>query len=527
MKTLYENIFRYEKSNNTAIYFDKKTISYQEMCRNIRKMISFLKDKGIKENDVITIALPNIPTSIYLLYALNGIGVIQNILHPLTPVKKIIASMEETKSKCAIICANNFKDNEDILISSKKEFFFVNPTLDMPFLVRSAFLVKYKKIKEDCFFHNLNSYKSYPEENNIIPHNFQNASIYLHSGGTSGNSKTIVLSDESINNLVIKVRKIIDFDIEGKSVLAVLPLFHGFGLVMGIHAPLSYGASCTLMIKFNVKKVIHLINEGKINLIIGIPLLYQKLLNDSSFKKAKLNNLNLCFIGGDNVSQNLINQFNKTMKENNSSCLLLEGYGLTETVTVCVVNTKNNNKIGSVGQPLEGIRIKILNEKQEEVPLYQRGEIFINGSTLMKEYLHDEETTNKTIINYHDEKWLKTGDEGYLDKDGFLYFLGRKKRIFIINGYNIYPSEVEKIALENNSITDASLEFFSFPKAHTNLYLIKRKDSQKNENQIKEEIICSLQEKVIKYALPQEIIFMDDFPKTPLGKISHQEFKDI
>lgn len=526
MSTLYENIFKYEESLKTALNFDKKEISYKKMCKNIKKMISFLKDKGIKENDIVTIALVNIPSSIYLLYALNALGAIQNIIHPLTPLKKIIDSMEETKSKYAFLCANIYKDNQEILKSSQKEFFFVNPTTDASFFVRLVFLMKFGTIKETSSFHNLTNYSSYQEENNLKTHDPSKASIYLHSGGTSGNSKIIVLSDEAINNLVIKVRKVIDVDIENKSMLALLPLFHGFGLVMGIHAPLSFGASCSLMIKFNAEKIINWINEDKINMIIGIPVLYQKLLAHPSFRKSHLNNLDLCFIGGDDVSTNLISSFNKIMKENNSSCMLLEGYGLTETVTVCVVNTRQNNKLGSVGKPLEGINIKILNDKNEELPPYQRGEICISGSTLMKEYFLDEEATRKTMIKFNDEIILKTGDEGYLDEDGFLFFVGRKKRIFIINGYNIYPSEIEEIALENKDISAASLEFFPFPKAHTNLYVIKKKDAKSNEKQIEENLMTTIREKVIKYAFPQKIIFMEDFPKTPLGKISHQEFKD-
>ena len=308
--------------------------------------------------------------------------------------------------------------------------------------------------------------------------------------------------------------------------LAVLPTFHGFGLAVGIHTPLACGATSALMMKFNKKQVIKWINQNKINYIIGVPLLYQKLLEEKDFINSKLENLLACFVGGDDVSINLIETFNKLMKEKNSSNLMLEGYGLTETVTVCSVNTNSNFKLGSVGKSLNGITFKVLDDNNKELKPNEIGEVYISGDTLMNGYLNDPISTNKTLINIDRTLFVKTGDLGYLDEEGFLFLKGRIKRIFKISGINVYPIEVEKIVRNLNEIKDASLEYFD-NGPHLNLYVIKEKNSNKSNEELIELIRNELSNKVLKYSMPKNIVFIDEFPKTTVGKIDHKAFKDV
>lgn len=526
METLYQSLLKYNDSKITALYFENKKYSFKQLLINVRKMVTYLKEKGIKKNDIVTIVLPNVPVTVYLFYALDAIGAIQNIVHPLTPINQIINTMQETNSKHAIVLETLYKDNKEIFEKSSNYFFFVNPMHDKSLLMRNVFYLKYKKVKEDNHLFSLDRFRKYHEANQIENRNAFEDSIYLHSGGTTGTPKVIALSDASINNLAAKVDGIIPLSIKGKSMLAVLPSFHGFGLGMGIHAPLYNQAASALMVKFNSKKVIKWINQNKVNLIIGVPLLYQKLMKYESFIKAKLTNLQYCFVGGDNVSPTLIERFNNLMKENNSSAMLLEGYGLTETVTVCNVNTKENFKIKSVGKPLNDITVKILDESLNELKANEIGEVFIHSNTIMNGYLHDKKATENALININGIKYVKTGDLGYLDEDGFLFLKGRMKRVFKISGINVYPSEVEKIATELESVYDASLEYFDNGKPHLVLFVIKHHNETKEENIIKDEIMKVLNEKVFKYALPSKIIFMKDFPKTNVGKIDHKAFKE-
>jgi len=524
--TLYEKILKYENSKLNALYFEKKNISFNKLLSNIRKLVTYFKNKGIKKGDIVTVVLPNIPTSVYTFYALDALGAVQNIIHPLTSFDKIIETMKEVNSKSVVLLATNYQNNEEFINQSEYNYFFVNPMYDNSLVMRSAFYLKFKKAKENNHVFLLDKFYKEKENNDIINRDEKETSIYLHSGGTTGTPKVICLSDYAINNLVDKIDGIVECSIEGKSMLAVLPTFHGFGLGMGIHGPLSRGASSALMMKFNADKVIGWINKNKINLIIGVPLLYQKLMKNENFISSKLSNLEFCFVGGDNVPPSLIVEFNEIMRNNNSNCMLLEGYGLTETVTVCNVNTKSNFKIGSVGKPLVGIEIKILDDDFNEVENNVVGEVYIASNTFMNGYLNDYDTTSKTLLNIKGTTYVRSGDLGYLDDDGFLFLKGRKKRMFKISGLNVYPSEVEKIVSDNENIIDAALEYFMEPKPHLILYVIKNKKCCIEDKELSNILMNDLKNKVLKYSLPQKIVFMEEFPKTKVGKINHQGFID-
>ncbi len=526
MPTLYESILKFENSSLSALYYENKTITYKKLIENIKKLVSYLRDKGIKSGDVVTTVLPNLPITIYLFYALNAIGAIQNIIYPLTPIDQIMDSLKRTSSNHCIMLLTEFESHKDLFINAKTNFYFVNPMHDNSFILRHLIFFKYKAPKNYPNLFLIDKFRSYQPATDIKNHDPSLGSIYLHSGGTTSTPKIIVLSDDSINNLAMKVDGIINHPLQGKSMLAVLPTFHGFGLGMGIHAPLANGASSALMMRFNSQKVIKWINQGKINFIIGVPELYRKLMNDPGFINSKLTNLEYSFVGGDNVHQSLIDNFNQLMIEHQSTNRLLEGYGLTETVTVCTVNTKEHFKKASVGQPLRDIELRIYDDNMNLLKNGEVGEVYISGNTLMNSYLDDEVSTNNTKINIDNRIFIKTGDLGYLDDDGFLFLKGRKKRMFIISGFNVYPGEVEKIVTEIDGVQSASLECFETPKIHLNLYIIKNRNYNKSEQELSSIITQTLKNKLLKYSLPSKIIFLDEFPKTKVGKIDHKKFVD-
>ncbi len=526
MPTLYRAICRHQDSRHNAIYFENKSFSFPKTLQNIRKMVRFLKEKGVKKGDVVTVALPNIPASVYLFYALDALGAVQNIVHPLTTAPRIIETMQETNSHHAVLLETLWEENKELFSQSKDTFFFANPMYDKSFLMRHAFYFQYQKVKQNEHLFSLEGFRACKEESEIIDRDDRENSIYLHSGGTTGIPKVIALSDDSINQLAWKADGIIGKDIAGKSMLAVLPAFHGFGLGMGIHAPLANGAASALMMKFNAKKVIRWINQGKIQYIIGVPLLYQKLMKEEGFETARLTELQCCFVGGDKVHVSGITAFQEVMQKAGSCGVLLEGYGLTETVTVCCVNTKAQCKLGSVGRPLRGITIEIRDEEMQLLPANTVGEVYVKGDTLMNEYLNDPLSTEKTLVRLEGDTWVRTGDLGYLDEDGFLFLKERIKRMFKVSGMNVYPSEVEKIATDSDDVMDASMEFFESPKPHMVLFVIQNLHSQKSQDALREEILQTLSQRVLKYSLPQKIVFMEQFPQTKVGKIDHNAFQD-
>lgn len=516
--SLYQEIYNRNLNNlnGVALYYENKKILFHDFFANIRKMINYFKTLNINKGDIITISLPNIPINVYAFYALNEIGAIQNIIHPLTKIEQIIESMKLTNSKYGIVLMHEYFNNNKKGLSN---LIYVNPFND--FIMNNIYSLKYKKDKNILL---LNDFIKYKENTDLFNNDDSLTSIYLHSGGTTGVPKIIELSNDSINNLAKKVPYIVNKSLKGKSMLAVLPTFHGFGLGMGIHAPLFNQASSALMMKFNSNLVIKWINQNKVNLIIGVPLLYQKLILNKNFQKAKLSNLEFCFIGGDIVQTKLINDFNDIMISKHSNCRLLEGYGLTETVTVCAVNTLENYKIGSVGKPLKDIDVLVYEDKILE--RNEIGEICINSNTMMNGYLNDLIASNDIKIKINEKLYIKSGDLGYIDNEGYIYIKGRKKRVFKISGINVYPLEIEKIVLENNDIFDATMEYFANPKPHTNLYIILNKNYKGNQNELISLIYKTLNERLIKYMIPNKIIVLDEFPKTKIGKIDHDKFLD-
>lgn len=527
-ESLYECLLKNQNSHSPALYYEKKRISYPEVIRRVGQLIGYFRSLGVKQGDTVTVSLPNIPVCVYTLYALNAIGAVQNIIHPLSPVPEILRTAEETDSVLVILLSTAYKGNEAAFRDSGRSFAFANPMYDHSFRMRVLCRMKYGKVPETDRLHDLDRFRREEVCTHVTPLDSAYPSILLHSGGTTGMPKTIELSDDAVNHLVAKADDLLPNGMKNRSMLAVLPAFHGFGLGMGIHAPIYWGETCALMTQFSLKKTVRWINEGKINFIIGVPLLYQKLMKEPSFLSANLQALECAFIGGDNVPQSLIASFNRLMEEKGSLCRMLEGYGLTETVTVCSVNTHKEFRAESVGKPLRGIEFTVRDEEEKCLPAGTVGEVYIAGDTLMNGYRRDPDATARTVRSIEGKDWIRTGDLGYLDGDGYLFLKGRKKRVFKVAGINVYPAEVERIATDmQEDVFDAAFLLFETPKPHTVLFLVRNKNSTRSEEEIRTLLRAALEERLLKYSLPRQIVFLETFPKTAVGKTDHKAFSDV
>lgn len=525
---MYKSLLPHKDSDSVAVYFEKKAITYRELHRNIRKMIGYFKKLGVSAGDTVTVSLPNIPSSVYTLYALNAVGAVQNIVHPLSPAAEIIRTSKETGSVLAVVLSTLYKEYGALFEENGVKCAFANPMQDVSPLMKVMCELKYGRVKQTDTQFSLDAFRREQEDFSIAERDPAMPCIYLHSGGTTDVPKIIGLSANAMNNLVSKVDGILPHGIAGKAVLAVLPAFHGFGLGMGIHTPLYWGAACSLMTKFHAEKTVKWINEGKINFILGVPLLYQKLMKEPSFAKAKLQNIECAFVGGDNVPPSLIASFNDLLARNGSEGKMLEGYGLTETVTVCTVNTAADFRMGSVGKPLRGISLSVRDENGIPVLAGTVGEIYIAGDTLMNGYYRDETASAGTLVEYDGKTWVRSGDLGYLDAEGYLFLKSRIKRVFKIAGINIYPSEVEKLATDLQAdIRDAALELFETPKPHLVLFLIRNHESVRTEDEIRRELFSLIEKRLMKYCMPERIVFLESFPQTKVGKTDHKAFRDV
>jgi acyl-CoA synthetase (AMP-forming)/AMP-acid ligase II len=426
MSKLFQAIKTIEEPNKVAFYLKNKTITYSEFYFNIEECASWLIDHNFHKEKCITIASANSLEAIYLLYACSKLNLSLNILHGKTPQKLIEESMRQTSSHVAFV-----------------SFPYISMETNHQFVV----------LQEDIFKHtekkNTNSFEITSCEDNYL---------YLHGSGTTGKEQTVVLKESAINKLAEKIPAVVGNNFSNEIMLSVLPIFHGFGLAVGLHAMLCFHGSNYFMPRFSPDEVTQAIQNHQLTILIGVPLLYQKLLQSPNFQNCDLQNLVGAFVGGEKTPKELFQAFHQVMKQKNSLCPLLEGYGLTETVTVVSVNTLTNHKEGSCGQALQGNIIEIRNDEKVALPANSIGEIYLSTNTMMDGYLNDEETTESILSTKGNQVFIQTGDLGYLDEDGYLYITGKKKRTYKVAGIQIFPDDIEKRIENYPGIHHAILE---------------------------------------------------------------------
>ena len=523
--------------NNIAFDFMGKATTYAKLTEQIKKCAKALKTIGVREGDKVTIAMPNCPQAIYMFYAVNLVGGIANMIHPLSAEKEIEFYLNESESVTAITLDQFYGKFEsirqntrvvNIIIASVKD------ELSQP--LRSGYMLtegrKIQKIPQDapiirwkdfmrlgrhCFYNY--SVKRKPDDPAVI----------LYSGGTTGTTKGIVLTNKNFNALGQQVISANPMFRPGDKMLAAMPLFHGFGLGVCIHTMLSQGGRCILVPRFTAKSYAKLITKYKCNFIAGVPTLYEALLRIPSMEGANLSFLKGVFSGGDSLSVELKKKLDKFLYDHKSVIQVREGYGTTETVTACCLTPPHMFKQGSIGVPFPDTYIKIVKpDTDEELPYGEEGEILLAGPTVMKEYMNHPDETAHTLRKHADGlTWVYTGDLGVMDEEGFIYFHGRAKRMIITSGYNVYPSQIENI-LDAHEYVQMSC-VIGIPdelKMQKVKAFIKPAEGVEANEETKREILAYCRRNIAKYAMPYDIEFREDMPKTLVGKVAYRTLEE-
>ncbi len=518
-QTIETQVERYPAEH--SLYYLGHFFSYRDLNNEIRRISAYLSiDLKIKKGDVVTICLPNIPATVIVFYALNRLGAIANMVHPLTPFLQVQQIITKTKSKHLFIFDSTLYKEEEKYRIMKEHITFCKASSYLSFFKRSLYDYHNRdmnrKLKGYIDYDHIRSYS--PKEIPLTEYN--ECAAYLHSGGTTGLPKTIMLSNYGFNYLASQANTIFGSEtVFRKNMLAVLPSFHGFGLCMCIHTPLANGMCSVLVPKFSSRAIVKIMKKIPLNCICGVPSLFDRLLSDQSFLRHKrLNALDVVFCGGDTMPLSLKSRFDALMEERGIKCRMMEGYGLTETVTVCCVNTMQENRQGSIGKMLKGMSCRILDEQNHEVPRCELGEICIQAPTIMMGYLDDEESTTSTIQG----QYVHTGDIGYMDQDDFIYFKQRKKRIIKVSGVSVYPTEIEMVVMTLNNVANcAAIEGKDERgRSFVKLYVLLK---EKNDlEQMRLEIIKTCQQNLFKWSIPKQIIFCDELPLTLVGKVDYK-----
>lgn len=523
--------------DQVAFDFMGKSTTYRHLVKEIERCAKALKTIGIRENDCVTIAMPNCPQAIYMFYAVNLVGGIANMIHPLSAEKEIEFYLNESKSVTAITLDQFYHKFEsvrantnvvNIIIASVKD------ELSKP--VRAGYMLtegrKIRKIPKDA---PVIRWKEFMKLSNHCFYQYRvqragsDPSVVLYSGGTTGTTKGIVLTNRNFNALGQQVIAANPMFRPGDKMLAAMPLFHGFGLGVCIHSMLSQGGRCILVPRFTAKSYAKLIVKYRCNFIAGVPTLYEALLRLPSMEGADLSCLKGVFSGGDSLSVELKKKFDAFLYDHKATIQVREGYGTTETVTACCLTPPHMFKPGSIGVPFPDTYIKIVEPGTDhEVPYGEEGEILLAGPTVMKEYMNHPEETAKTLRTHDDgETWVYTGDLGTMDSEGFVYFKGRAKRMIITSGYNVYPGQIENILDAHEKVQMSCVigvpDPYKMQKVKAFVKLVPGVDPT---GVTKEELMAYCKKNIAKYAMPYDIEFRDDMPKTLVGKVAYRVLEE-
>lgn len=534
--TMYDTVNKTaeKRESEIALYYFNHEMSYVDLMTEIDKASKALKADGFKPKDVITICLPNIPQAVILFYAINRMGGICNMLHPLSPAKEIVKAMEKTDSHVLFVFEAQMKKHQRQLES--RDIRRIVPCSVSTYMdKRTAAFFKLKFGRKIGKMPQGEPYLSYPEflvkaEGQGYPPVYERAArspaVYLHSGGTTGEPKTIVLSDYNFNALAVQGPGIIgqkegSEEITKNLHIAILPLFHGFGLGIGMHLMLSLGIKLVLVPKFSPEEMAKVIKKRKPTILAGVPTLFEGMTRAKALKRADLSHLKHVFCGGDPLLPELRKRVESFFQSRGAEIRIREGYGLTETVTVNTVSPQINNKDKTVGLPLSDIYVKICDlETAEALPLGEEGEICVTGPTNMLGYLKDPEATKHAMRMHKDGRtWVHTGDLGKMDEEGYVIFLQRLKRIIKVSGVPVFPSQIEKLVETHKNVKDVAA--VSMPHAYkmevVALFVVKEGD--KDEEELKREIEQLIVDHLLVYAKPKVICFVDKLPQTLVGKV--------
>ena len=520
-----------------AISFFGRSFSYKELVAKTEAVAKALMEAGVKKGDAVTFMLPNCPQAVMVYYAINRIGAVANMIHTLSPPANIAFYMNKAHSRFIVALDSLYQNVKEAGKNTDESITVIYTSIadEMPLLTKIGYKIKTAKTKPapitDSNAYNLKDLTAKAAAHTLPPIDYEKnrISAIFYSGGSTGTPKGICLSDFNMNSLAIQTAGGVGHRIPGTKFLSAMPLFHGFGLGVGIHTFMNCGAQCVLVPQFTLDAYVKTLLKEKTNMLAIVPSMLEAFLHTDAFDGKDLSFLQGIFCGADSAPQKLQERMNTFLKKHNCKEVVREGYGLTETVTCCALNPIENVKIGSVGLPLGDTRVRIVKPGTfEDVPIGENGELIINGPSVMLGYFEEPEETANTLRKDKDgSTWLFTGDMCKMDEDGYVFFIQRIKRMIITNGYNVYPTQVEQV-IQTCDLVDAVCvvgikDKLSGQRVAACVVLKNTAD----KNQARQDILKCCTDNLEPFAIPTKIEFFNELPHTNVGKVAFTELEEI
>jgi long-chain acyl-CoA synthetase len=475
-----------------ALKLDDMVVNYAVLNEGATRIAGLLKDKGLKPGDRVAIMLPNVPYFGVVYYGILRAGGVVVPMNVLLKGREVAFYLSDSGAK-VVFAWHGFEEAAQAgAEEAGAEAILVTPG-------------EFEQLVMDA-----------PRAEENEPRAGDDTAVILYTSGTTGTPKGAELTHDNLReNCTVTAGTLVDIT-EQDMVLGALPLFHSFGQTCGLNAAVATGACLTLIPRFDPAKALEIIARDQVTVLEGVPTMYHAMLNARGHEDADTSSLRLCVSGGSAMPVEVMKAFEKAF-----DCIILEGYGLSETSPVASFNHPDRErKPGSIGTPIQGVEMKVVDDDNNDVAQGEVGEIVIRGHNVMKGYWGREDATAEVMRG----GWFHSGDMATVDEDGYFFIVDRKKDMIIRGGYNVYPREIEEVLYEHPAISEAAVVGVPDDSLgeEVGAAVILREGAEASADDIRDFV----RERVAAYKYPRKIWFPDELPKGPTGKILKREIKD-
>lgn len=544
--TMYEQFRRSaeQRGDNPCFYYYNNTLSWNDVNQMVDYCAAALLANGVQKGDRVIVCAPNMPQTISAIYAINKIGAIASMLHPLSVKSEVDYTINLVGAKyafCFDVSEKHFADNPDmVIIKCRTANYFpktiygalANLTYKKKIKGKTAPATNVKKLIDFADF--LKEGEKYIEENGPVEAatDPEATAAIMMTGGTTGNPKGVMLSSEAINNLSYQLVYVVtkdmgmEIDQENDAMLTALPVFHGFGFALCMHVSMCVGMPQALFPQFDAKMCSDAIKKYHINYIFGVPDFFEKVYAAGYLEGIDMSPMKLIGSGGDVVPYSLTEKMDRLLKRNGAKCHFATGYGLTECVTVCsFTDLRREAPQGCIGLPCYNVEFMTVEPGTTKECKGVDGELCIYAPTIMQGYYNDPEETAKVLVKHDDGRvWLHSGDMCFIDTNGDVYYRQRLKRVYKISGYLVYPSFIEESFRSMAEIADCCVIGKEDGGKTTLKIFVVKNDKYKGDDE--EKLTTKIREfgeqNLSKWSVPKEIVYLDALPRTKIGKVDYK-----
>lgn len=535
-ETCYEALLKNNNDHRDEVAFEYvgKTMTYGEFFKLIEKTKKALIASGIKKGDIVTVCSITTPEILALFYALNRIGAIPNFIdvrYTSESIKEYINETNSTKVFALDICVGKLKD----IISETKvdEVVYLSPVNGSSPIVKLLYKLKAKVDKKALKDKKYVNWNDFIKRESEVDYEFKYEEDYpaaiVHTGGTTGVPKGVLLSNDDFNSVVFQTTVAGTSQRRGYKFLNIMPPFIAYGLGLGLYAPLVLGWRTVIIPSFDAKDFSKLLRKHRPNGVMGVPIYWESVMNDKKMKNFSLDFLEDALVGGDKTQPALEEKINAYFKAHNSKATLSKGYSMTEASSLATFSNKKVNEYGSVGAPLVKTTVAAFEPgTQNELKTGEEGELYIKSPNLMVGYYNNEQETARVKQEHVDGEWVHSGDIGYVDENGVVFVKDRIKRMIVRSGFKVFPNEIEKVISDIDYIETCAVVGIPDEKDVTapKVYIVVAPTCTMPESQIIDDIYSKLRtSKLPPYFEPTEIEIIDKMPTTLIGKIDYEELK--